>query len=167
MAYRNKTYVIFDGDNDMWAYAYMLGWVKNNNIEFNFHNAHELGSEITDRASEETVKRRLRERLRNAKQCIVIVGDNTKNLFRFVRWEIEVAMELDIPLIVVNLNGTRGFDEELCPPILRSSYSVHVPFKLAAIRHALEHFPAQYASRQIGKSGPLEYSDTVYKHLGI
>ena len=29
MAYRNKTYVAFDGDNDMWAYAYMKGWKQN------------------------------------------------------------------------------------------------------------------------------------------
>jgi hypothetical protein len=29
MSYRNKTYVIFDGDNDMWAYAYMKGWKAN------------------------------------------------------------------------------------------------------------------------------------------
>ena len=28
MSYRNKTYVIFDGDKDLWAYAYMLGWKK-------------------------------------------------------------------------------------------------------------------------------------------
>jgi len=29
MSYRNKTYVIFDGDNDMWAYSYMKGWKAN------------------------------------------------------------------------------------------------------------------------------------------
>ena len=39
MAYRNKTYVIFDGDEDMWAYAYMLGWISKDHIAFDFHNA--------------------------------------------------------------------------------------------------------------------------------
>jgi len=56
MSYRNKTYVIFDGDNDMWAYAYMKGWKQNENIDFDFHDAHDLNV-ITDRASEESVKR--------------------------------------------------------------------------------------------------------------
>lgn len=30
MSYRNKTYVIFDGDNDLW------GWNENKYIEFAF-----------------------------------------------------------------------------------------------------------------------------------
>jgi hypothetical protein len=42
MAYRNKTYVIFDADNDMWAYGYMKGWKSNENLDFNFHDAHDL-----------------------------------------------------------------------------------------------------------------------------
>ena len=36
MSYRNKTYVIFDGDNDLWAYAYMKGWNESEYIEFAF-----------------------------------------------------------------------------------------------------------------------------------
>jgi hypothetical protein len=116
MSYRNKTYVIFDGDSDIWAYRYMRGWVALEHIEFNFHDAHDLGSELTDRASEETIKRRLRERFSSAKQVIVLIGERTKYLYRFVRWELEVALELEIPIIAVNLNGKRICDFERCPP---------------------------------------------------
>ncbi len=42
MSYRNRTYIIFDGDNDMWAYAYMKGWKTNDQIDFNFYDAHDL-----------------------------------------------------------------------------------------------------------------------------
>ena len=42
MSYRNKTYVIFDADNDYWAYARMKGWKTLRNIDFNFHDAHDL-----------------------------------------------------------------------------------------------------------------------------
>ena len=38
MPYRNKTYIAFDGDNDMWAYSYMKGWKQNDNIDFNFYD---------------------------------------------------------------------------------------------------------------------------------
>lgn len=62
MSYRNLTYVIFDGDNDMWAYAYMKGWKDSEHIEFDFYDAHDLRP-LTDRASEETVRARLRDRL--------------------------------------------------------------------------------------------------------
>jgi len=53
MSYRNKTYVIFDGDNDQWAYRFMNGWKANDHIDFNFYDAHDVGSELTDRASEQ------------------------------------------------------------------------------------------------------------------
>jgi len=36
VGYRNKTYIIFDGDKDMWAYVYMKGWKKNEHIDFIF-----------------------------------------------------------------------------------------------------------------------------------
>ena len=32
-------YVIFDGDNDKWAYAYMNGWKANKNIDFDYQDA--------------------------------------------------------------------------------------------------------------------------------
>ena len=40
MSYRDKTYVIFDGDNDIWAYGFMKGWKKNEHIDFDFDDAH-------------------------------------------------------------------------------------------------------------------------------
>ena len=131
MSYRNKTYVIFDGDEDMWAYAFMKGWKTNDNIDFSFHDAHHLRP-LTGRASEATVKEALRKRMANAKQVLVLVGAKTKNLHRFVRWEIESAMAKDLPIIVVNLNNKRSYDDRRCPPILRGHCAVHVAFKCAS-----------------------------------
>lgn len=167
MGYRNRTYVIFDGDNDMWAYRYVRGWKVQEHIDFDFHDAHDLGSEITDRASEETVKRRLRERFASAKQAIVLIGESTKNLYRFVRWELEVALDLDIPIIAVNLNGKRICDFERCPPIIRGECVVHVPFKAKAIKLALDNFPEEHATRRSHDSGPRWYTEEIYLKLGI
>lgn len=164
MAYRNKTYVIFDGDNDMWAYAYMKGWKSNQNLDFNFHDAHDL-KPLTDRASDETVFRRLRERFANAKQVVVLVGESTKNLRKFVRWEIELALELGLPVIAVYLNGARGIDLDRCPPILKDEYVVHVPFKAAIVQYALDYFPDDHANRT--EIGPRYYTANVYTDLGL
>jgi hypothetical protein len=57
MSYRNKTYVIFDGDNDQWAYHYMKGWITNEHIDFDFHDALDV-NEIRNGTQEETVKRK-------------------------------------------------------------------------------------------------------------
>lgn len=167
MSYRNKTYVIFDADNDRWAYAYMKGWKSNENIEFNFHDAHDIGP-LTDRASDETIKARLRDRFSNAKQAIVLVGEQTKNLRKWVPWEIEISQKLDIPIIVVNLNGKRQMDSVLCPVPLRTWAAVHVEYKAKIIQHALDHFPDQY--QQIHASASDDwyyYNDDVYRTLGL
>ena len=74
IAYRSKTYVIFDGDHDIWAYGRMKGWKALPTIDFDFYDAHDLGSELTDRASEETVKTRLRSRFSSANQVVVLIG---------------------------------------------------------------------------------------------
>jgi hypothetical protein len=167
MAYRNKTYVIFDGDSDIWAYGRMKGWKALPTVDFDFYDAHDLGSELTDRASEETVKARLRTRFSSAKQVVVLIGAHTRYLYRFVRWELDVALDLDLPVIAVNLNGRRVVDDDRCPPIIRYEYVVHVPFRRVIIKYALDNFPREYFSRISGTSGPRFYPDGVYQALGL
>src|SRR5688572_26801395 len=122
MSYRDKTYIIFDGDNDMWAYRYMRGWNASKNVDFNFQDAHDLKPLRQDAFVESTVKRRLKERFEVTNQAIVLIGEHTKNLYQFVRWEMETAQELDIPIIAVNLNQNRRYDANRCPAILRDEY---------------------------------------------
>jgi antiphage defense system Thoeris ThsB-like protein len=167
MGYRNRTYVIFDGDSDIWAYGRMKGWNALPTVDFDFYNAHDLGSELTDRASEQTVKARLRLRFGSAKQVVLLIGGHTRYLYRFVRWELDVALQVGLPIVAVNLNGLRAMDDERCPPIIRTEYVVHVPFKLAIIKHALDKFPREHNSRLPGVDGPRYYPDSVYEALGL
>lgn len=96
MSYRNKTHVIFDGDNDLWASAYLNDWNASEHIAFDFHDAHDLRP-LTDRASEDTVRARLRQRLTSSKQAIVLIGESTRHLYKFARWEIETALDSTSP----------------------------------------------------------------------
>lgn len=166
MSYRNKTYVIFSGDHDIWAYRLMKAWHTTKHIEFNFYDAHEL-KPLTDRASEETVKGRLRERFANAKQAIVLVGYNTRNLYKFVRWEIEVALDLDLPIIVVNLNGMRTYDPDLCPPILKDKYVIHVSYNARIIKYALDDFPQRYQCKPRPELVNWVYTESAYRQVGL
>ena len=43
-------YVVFDGDEDKWAYAYMNGWKTNRNINFTYENAHDLDNMTKSRS---------------------------------------------------------------------------------------------------------------------
>jgi hypothetical protein len=137
-------YVAFDGDKDKWGYGYMKGWKTNQRVDFDFEDAHDLDS-MTGRAqNEDYVKAILKERMKQSDALVVIVGESTKYLHKFVRWEIELALELGLPIIVTNLNNKTEMDPERCPAILRDACAIHVPFKKDAIKYALENFPSAF-----------------------
>ena len=167
MPYRNKTYVCFDADNDIHYYRLMLAWKQNDNTEFQFYNAHDL-NRLLPTSNEETIKCKLRERLLNTKVFIVLIGESTQYLYKFVRWEMEQALGLDIPIIAINLNGKRQMDEDRCPPIIRDELVVHVSFNARIVQHALENWKTEYDNiKQEGKSGARYYPLKVYEKLGL
>jgi hypothetical protein len=167
MAYRNKTYVAFDGDVDMRSYSLMKAWKQNDNTEFNFHDAHTL-KQARDTSTEESIKRSLRERMNNSKVFVLLVGQNTKNLYRFVRWEIDLALSMNLPVIVVNLNQRRSHDDLLCPPLLRKALAIHIAYSPKIMQFALEAWEYWHHKHQRdGKTGPFYYSDEIYRGLGL
>ena len=165
--YRNKTFVSFDGDNDIHYYRLMQAWKANDRFDFNFYDAHDINT-ARDSSLEATIKRRLGERLSNAKLVISLIGERTRYLYKFVRWELEKALELGIPIVGVNLNGRRSQDTDLCPPIIRGELVIYVSFQPSIIRHSIENWPNQWSRlKREGKSGAFFYGDEVYRGLGL
>ena len=94
MAYRNKTYVAFDGDSDIRYYHLMKAWRQRDSSLFSFYDANDINNALNT-STEEIIKRRLRERMMNSKVFVLLVGEKTRFLYRFVRWEIELAIKKD------------------------------------------------------------------------
>ena len=167
MPYRNKVFVSFDGDNDIHYYRLMKAWKQNDHTSFNFYDAHDV-STARDTSTEETIKRSLRKRLLSTKVFVLLVGEKTRYLYKFVRWEIEQAKSLGLPIIVVNLNGKRSMDSQRCPPTIRDDIAIHVSFQATILQHALESWPDQHMHmRQQQESGPFYYKDSTYSCLGL
>lgn len=166
MGFKDKTYVIFDGDKDQWAYRYMKGWKANRNIDFHFEDAHDLFP-LTYRAQDENyIKSKLRERFKQTNQVVVLIGESTKYLYKYVRWELEVALGLGLPIIAVNLNNKRSQDEALCPALIRNHQKVvHVAFRMRIIKLAMDNFSAFLRKNPSGTA--WHYSDKVYKDLDL
>lgn len=168
MSHTDPTYVIFDGDEDKWAYSYMRGWKANKKIDFDFEDAHEL-FKITNRAQDpEYIKSILRKRMKPTTQAIVLIGEKTKSLYRYVRWELELVIEKKIPLIAVNLNGSRTQDDR-CPPIIRDKCVLHIPFRARVIKYALDNYVAEYGfyNDEEKSKNFRYYENDVYRSLGI
>lgn len=163
---RNICYTCFDGDNDIHYYYLMTAWHVNSSFEFTFENAHTI-TQSRDTSTEETIKRSLRTRLNSSDVFLVLVGKNTKSLYKYVLWEIEVALELKLPIIVVNLNDKRSFDSKLCPPILTNKLTIHISFGPKIISHAIKEWPISHKiHNQEGEISPYYYPEEVYNKLG-
>lgn len=166
MAYRNKVYVSMDADNDLHYYRLMQAWKQNDRSSFNFYDAHDLNT-IFDK-SEASIKAGLQERFRNTKVFVLLVGDHTRYLYKFVRWEIEQALKRNIPCIIVNLNGKRQQDSGRCPAIVRDQLAIHISYNAKILEYSLENWPQFHiskASESINQA--YHYNDSVYKRLGL
>ncbi|MDR2544896.1 MAG: TIR domain-containing protein [Methanobrevibacter sp.] len=137
MAYRNKTYIAFDGDTDMDYYNMLKAWKANNNIDFDFYDAHELNT-ARDSSLTESIKNQLRVRFDNSKVFVILVGKNTKWNRKYIPWEIKQAVNRDLPIIVVNINNKRKMCNETCPKLLRKKLAIHIPFKSKILQYAIQ-----------------------------
>lgn len=167
MAYRNKIYVCFDGDKDIHYYNLMKAWKQNDKTSFDFNNAHDLNN-ILSSSSEITIKRRLRERMNNSKILVVLIGESTKFLYKYVRWEIQIALEYKIPIIVVNINGKREKDCDRCPAILSKELAIHISFNRNILQYALEKWPSSHLKHiKNNERCVYRYPKGVYDRLGL
>src|ERR1700730_15299190 len=83
--------------------------------------------------------------MKHSHAAMVLVGEKTKNLYKFVRWELDLAVDLDLPMIAANLSAKNRQDDERCPAIIRDTGRVvHIPFSLEAVKHALDNWPSEF-----------------------
>lgn len=151
-----RTFVGFSS-TDINYYRLMLAWKESEYIDFNFANC-QLSQEI-DSDSEEYIKRKCRERIGLAGTFAALIGEDTRSKHKYVRWEMEVAIEKGCRIIGINLDGARVMVEETCPPIIRDIGAVFVPFSPKIVAYALENFTKH-------DTGNWCYNDAVYKKLG-
>jgi hypothetical protein len=166
MAYKNKAYVSMDADSDLKYYYLMKAWKQSDHSSFNFYDAHDINN-IYDK-SEESIKAGLQERFRESKVFLLLVGDSTRYLYKYVRWEIEQAIKRELPIIVININGTRTRDDIKCPPIVKNGLAIHVSFNAKILEYALEHWPAShYEKLKSGDKNSYHYQTETYTKLGL
>jgi hypothetical protein len=167
MPYRNKTYIAFDGDTDMSYYRKLQMWKANENINFEFYDAHDLNT-ARDTSLTDSIKNQLRVRFDNSKLFMILVGESTKWNRKFIPWEIEQALSRSLPIVVVYINGSRQKDGDMCPSLLSNALAIHIPFKASIMQYSFDNWPSSHASYKADeKLGAYVYKDEVYKSLRI
>ena len=169
MSYRNKTYVAFASE-DIRYYWLMEAWRENAKIDFSFFDAHDLYV-ARDTSKPETIKGRLRERLKNAKQIVLLGSASAKRKggdgSSFLSYEVDTIIRSGLPVVIANLNGDRTINRTFIPkPLLDIEYyTISVSFQPTIIKFALDDYVPVFNSG--GRSGPHQYKSSVYTRLGL
>lgn len=169
MSYRNKTYVAFASE-DIGSYRLMEAWRENERIEFNFYDAHDLYV-ARDTSKPETIKGNLRERMKNAKQVVLLGSPQAKkkggNGSSFLAYEIRVALEFDLPVVVAHLDRSRNGNSANYPKPLTDAdhHTISVSFQPTIIKYALDNYASGYPASTT--TGERVYNPSVYTQLGL
>jgi len=182
MAYRNGTYIAFHAggtdvpiDSDIKYYNLMKAWTEKEDIDFSMINSHEKTSAVRDTSQRDTLRSRLKERLRNSKNMVLIIGPTTRNDTDWVPFEIEFAIDgCDIPIILAYTDYESilapNLLSELWPDALKKRINngtascIHIPFKKNPLKDAI----SQFDHNNKPKGGGLGcYSKEAYESFGI
>lgn len=183
MAYRNSTYVAFHAnqtkdpvESDIRYLNMMRAWNVRSDNGFRFIDIHEKVSAVRDTSKRRTLEESLKERLRNSKNMVLIIGSTTKMDDDWVPFEIRYAIDqYKTPIIA----AYTGYDDRIINPVrLRylwpreletridngSAGVIHIPFRETPLADAISQFnPNAYP-----KGGGLgTYKSEVYDKWGI
>jgi MTH538 TIR-like domain (DUF1863) len=151
-----RTFVGFSS-TDIHYYRLMLAWKANEHIDFDFADC-QLGSEINSE-NEAYIKRKCRERINMAGTFAILIGQDTRSKHKYVRWEMEVAIEKGCRIIGINLDGSRRVDASTCPSIIKNIGAIFVPFSPKIVAYTLANY-------RIHTNGDHFYPDQIYTNLG-
>ncbi|MGD9780338.1 TIR domain-containing protein [Methanomethylovorans sp.] len=158
MTYRNGTYIAFDGLgqinptlSDFKYYGVIQAWAKNKNIDFKYVDSHDKTCAVRDSSLRATLESRIRERLSDSKNMIVILSSDTRETGSMLSYEIEKAVDYyKIPLIIAYVDYNVVADpsqlSNYWPNALNTrirnsaAKAIHIPFIKDAILDSIGQF---------------------------
>ena len=151
-----RTFVGFSS-TDINYYRLMQAWKASDHTDFNFTDC-QLATQINSE-NESYIKGKCRERINMAGTFAVLIGQDTRSKHKYVRWEMEVALEKKCRIIGINLDKSRSVVDATCPPIIRNIGAIFVPFSPKIVAYALENY-------KMHPNDDYHFTDGVYKTLG-
>ncbi len=167
MAYTEKIYVAYDGANDNKYYNEIKEWKQSDGSSFDMIDGYDIYQSI-DKVDDETLKAKLQERMNQAKVCVLLIGEFTKSYRKFTRWQVEYAINSQMPIIAMNVNGIRSVDFDRAPTSIKKNLSLHISYQEAILELALKNWPQshqKYLEKE--KKYNIRYDNSVYDALGL
>ncbi|MCC0669213.1 TIR domain-containing protein [Clostridioides sp. ZZV14-6153] len=182
MSYRNGTYVAFDGNGtinptqgDMKYYGLLQKWNTDKRFDLNFSDSHKKTYQVNDSSQKRTLEQRLLERMRNSKNMLLIVSEDTNWDRGMLNFEIEKAVDYyKMPIIIAYTGYAYILNpiglEKLWPKALydriknNTAKCIHIPFKEVVITAAISQFSVHNEVGDMLNSPMCTYSEESYRN---
>ena len=127
-----------------------------------FINLLSLKEEV-NKTDDEILKEKFKSVLSSCDIFIFLIGKNSKKRVKFLLWQQAIALELQKPIVVLNLNFLRSVDYDRTPQALTKNLSLHCAFHEPIVNYAVNVFPRFfYEQKEIGKTKP-KYLKKTYR----
>ena len=184
MAYRNGTYIAFDGqgttnptESDIKYLGLLRSWNQSKNYEMHLSDSHLKTYKVLNDSNKKTLENRLMERLRNSKNMLLILSDDTNYDRGMLNFEIEKAIDLyELPIIVAYTGCNYVLDPTTYanrwPKALKERIdngtvrAIHVAFKEKVIMCAINQFSVHSTGDNVLKSYRHIYAEEAYISWG-
>lgn len=165
MAILGKIYVIFDGVANSKAYDELKKFKQADGEKFDFYDGIEYLKEL-DKTNDDELKAKIQENMNQADCVLVLLSKNVKSMRRFIKWQIEYAVNQEKVLFSMNCNRIRSIDYDVTPTILKNKLSLYLPFDASALELGLMNWPKSFKEHlKQGEVKPYRYDKSVYEQL--
>lgn len=156
---KKRIYVVFDHYSDMLTFSEIKSSCK---MEDNDHYFYTI--DYKDNNNNEL---KANSAIKIAFAVLVLVDSNSKYLGGMYDYEIESALHLKKPIIVVNKNGNRSIDLDNCPICLRNKFALHIPNLPEIINVAISVWPLYFDMHKDKDNHSMYIEDSIYKHYNL
>ncbi|MBQ7277033.1 MAG: TIR domain-containing protein [Bacilli bacterium] len=165
MAYTGKIYVIYDSFGNANAYKTLKEFKQSDGSAFDFYDGIKYLKSL-DKVSDDELKAAIFENMDEADAVIVLLSKNVKSMRKFIKWQIEYAVNEKKVLMSMNCNRLRSLDYDVTPTILKNRLSLFLPYEEKALELALINWPKSFKEHVAnGDNGPYRYDMEVYYDL--
>lgn len=161
-----KIFVCYDHEKDVAYFNILKSWLSGD--DFTIVTGCSVSEAMVSSRALTSRVAMLEQKLHNVSAFILIVTENARNLSMQMLWEVNVALNKDVPIIAMNINGLRYIDENNCPTLLKNKHVLHIANNSKVLEKALEIWPTYYKEhKKEAGQGARFFKDEFYRSLGI
>lgn len=165
MSYKGKIYVICHETFDVAAYDKLKDMKQTDDSQFDFVDSLTLSVQL-DVLNDEELKSLLYKNMDEADIVLILLSKKVKSMRKFVKWQVEYAINQGMPIICMNNSPLRSIDYSITPTKLKKKRSLYISYDSKVLELAcINWVQSNKKHNDMEENIPYCYDKSVYDAL--